>query len=1110
MSKRGRTDDDSRPPKRPKPDHVLQAVVEEIHFARQLQELLTFRQDGIQQLRGGIASFKAFLESVCYHRDEDRRSRQLAILHEFLDSEKPADANDTERPFLAQLWQAWSFASQNNNDHLCSQISALFALLVKTLSSILDFRDHGVLLCRTILQHQHLRMIRRSLDAPKHKDFLISPCLRLLTEVTSFDGGLLAKEVYKRREQTFEPMALRRNLGAFKTDQSEEEARRRPAIRTLTIRYILTHLKYLHQGGKADLLKNRPLCTSLFHFLQDDPADVIAELLSATEQHVLKDADLPRSAKAALLVEHNLERVTDIATRSSADHAAFQTAFAWLKAVCSEPSCGVLRISGWYPPGTDRFSEDTLRADAIDLGLDSVDFYDRDQKPNVRNTVLLTWIQTLRPHSNLRERELLLTCFRSAPELVAAYFAEKNMQLEPKLSNTWIGYASLLFEVVQLDLPAFLGYEDGWAQLPPQTYIMLDSILPRSLTQKVLTRCLNQSNDLIRFFAVRILVMALQKLSEVQLQLAKGSDSAVSKTELWKEASERLHEAFVERFPAMKDVVGAFRKIPNDDEHLLQQEAVTHLLRLCYEVLPLQAAAEPFDISAPLTAALVKTDPIATAEEALQSIRLEHLLQIARRSPGMRWLTKQGALEHSPLMTLLKIHAENVNDRQVRDLICGVLAEHSILSTASGLDALVAVLHHLAPVSEAVASFLDDCFSRANKQPVKYLDDMEAMVAKHADDHEGPRTLPSILPAVLGEQAAYVGNRPRKEQSEIATFIIGYFDLLRWTAEAKDGLELIRESFESLDRFQVLEELHDPKSTLLNVEISRAPIATEENVKATGPVHVLPFSAPSAESENHPELLKWSQKDLGLAIEDGDIAALMLCLSSQYPEIRSQALVQLHRVLEKVLESTLEDKMQIYFLLGELIETYEHPIETSSDATPYLVTCFATHALEIEIQPVHYLYPKINRFLNKGPAWRPSKLPTHLLKRTVLSEPEEDDSYWKEVQWVLDWLVDGTRTVDDLEILRKGKVFEQIMSLCSSPGSGARVKERVLELLWRVTFIEGGSTTLIKRTGSLSWLNMVPGEERIAGLMQGLRKRIVETCDQEEIEEWGGVSIDIM
>jgi nucleolar pre-ribosomal-associated protein 1 len=154
----------------------------------------------LQELRHGIASLKAFLENILYRRDDDNRGRHLSIFRDFLDSQKPKDPQDTEKPFLTQLWQAWSFANQNNNDHLASSLCAIFALILKTLSSLIDFRELGNILCRTILQHQHLRLIKRSLDAPKHKDFLVSPSLRLLTELTSFDGGVFAREVYKRRE----------------------------------------------------------------------------------------------------------------------------------------------------------------------------------------------------------------------------------------------------------------------------------------------------------------------------------------------------------------------------------------------------------------------------------------------------------------------------------------------------------------------------------------------------------------------------------------------------------------------------------------------------------------------------------------------------------------------------------------------------------------------------------------------------------------------------------------------------------------------------------------------------------------------------------------------
>ncbi|KAK1020064.1 hypothetical protein LTR33_019251, partial [Friedmanniomyces endolithicus] len=100
-------------------------------------------------------------------------------------------------------------------------VCATLALLLRTLSSLLDFRDHGILLGQTALQYLHLQLVKRGLDAPNNMDYVVSPCLRLLTEVTSFDGGALAKQVYKHREQTFDLISLRRNLGLVRKAASD-------------------------------------------------------------------------------------------------------------------------------------------------------------------------------------------------------------------------------------------------------------------------------------------------------------------------------------------------------------------------------------------------------------------------------------------------------------------------------------------------------------------------------------------------------------------------------------------------------------------------------------------------------------------------------------------------------------------------------------------------------------------------------------------------------------------------------------------------------------------------------------------------------------------------
>lgn len=243
------------------------------------------------------------------------------------------------------------------------------------------------------------------------------------------------------------------------------ELHRRSSIRTWTIRYVLALLKYLHPGGKIDLLNTRSNTLGLFQYFKDDPPDLVQELLSTTETHIFKDEELPGSAKSAIFDQKNLEKVVEVATRSPGGHPVAEKAFEWLMTLCTNSGYALLRQSGFYPPGTAREQQDRGDDSMIDLRLNSLDFYDRDSRPQVRNPALLSFVQNLRPHSNLKERELILACFIAAPELVAAYFSEKSLQLDPKLSNTWIGYASFLFEVVKLPLPQYLGYEKEWAQV---------------------------------------------------------------------------------------------------------------------------------------------------------------------------------------------------------------------------------------------------------------------------------------------------------------------------------------------------------------------------------------------------------------------------------------------------------------------------------------------------------------------------------------------------------------------------------------------------------------------------------------------------------------------
>jgi len=59
------------------------------------------------------------------------------------------------------------------------------------------------------------------------------------------------------------------------------------------------------------------------------------------------------------------------------------------------------------------------------------------------------------------------------------------------------------------------------------------------------------------------------------------------------------------------------------------------------------------------------------------------------------------------------------------------------------------------------------------------------------------------------------------------------------------------------------------------------------------------------------------------------------------------------------------------------------------------------------MDPQHFLYGKINQFLNNGPSWDLDKIP--LLHSILIREPDGDRTYYKEVEWLLDTLDAGLR-----------------------------------------------------------------------------------------------------
>jgi nucleolar pre-ribosomal-associated protein 1 len=267
----------------------------------------------------------------------------------------------------------------------------------------------------------------------------------------------------------------------------------------------------------------------------------------------------------------------------------------------------------------------------------------------------------------------------------------------------------------------------------------------------------------------------------------------------------------------------------------------------------------------------------------------------------------------------------------------------------------------------------------------------------------------------------------------------------------------------------------EEKESIINKMIDDAPVATED----------------------HGALVRWTAKDVEEVVEGGHLASLIMLLSSEHLHIRREASVNISKFAAKLKESIFEEKEQIWLLLCELVESAKKAIDEGPLST--IVTTFASHAVKVLNDPLHCMYPKLNKFLSQGPTWELDKVP--LLYKVLDESPSLDDAYYQEVSWLLTYMLAGLRSAQDMAVYRRRRVFEKLFSLWNSSYLAPGLRDRILRILYRATTIEGGSTTLITRFSTMTWL-----EAQVAlgagTPLKVLLERILESPDKKRVGKW--------
>lgn len=322
--------------------------------------------------------------------------------------------------------------------------------------------------------------------------------------------------------------------------------------------------------------------------------------------------------------------------------------------------------------------------------------------------------------------------------------------------------------------------------------------------------------------------------------------------------------------------------------------------------------------------------------------------------------------------------------------------------------------------SDDVYNFLDDCFNRFVRKPIKYQDDLDAIAAKTETDLAKEPVSPLLM--TLLEQWPHVEKSDAKDTAKMVTaqWLARFVYYLKSAGEnetilsqiCKDVADVSSKANAKLLKNALKPKAENVPATTLESKTKEKKSTTETQPDIQGTTSTeldsVDLCLPPSENERHPGLQRWAQKEVEEAIEEGHAGELILCLCSKELSIRKQALANIRKLVANIENSTYTEWEQVDLLLGELIETARPIIDDKP--LPYVAGVFATRALSVLADPTHFMYPKVNKFLNKGPNWSVGRLPSYWAEKILLNPPEEDDAWHKEVGWLLDYLFDALRT----------------------------------------------------------------------------------------------------
>ncbi|KAF9438011.1 hypothetical protein BGZ76_010215 [Entomortierella beljakovae] len=645
-----------------------------------------------------------------------------------------------ESPEFTQLFKIWEWQQQHDVRRIESLLVEVFSKLIYQCNTALH-RPHAIKLTRSILQNQgRMTTIYKNLSSGRQNT--VQATLRLLTAMNhvhytttrelkdGFNFGLKVLSKFKNQRR------------------KEDEDANKTDTRTLYIQFLLAFFVRGDATVKKEIMEMPDLLQAALKDLHNDAFPLVNQVLTTIINHIILDNNLPRTAKISFFSTSFLINQLKLYTRSeevpNVDQTIAQLFHNYMVTLCTTPGVGIcFQDAAWYPPSTIK-SVDTLEKSA------------GEGTKHIFNKTLSQLLTHLRPTEHILQQKLVVSILTACPELVR----QASIQLEPRLSARWLANMTLLHKITEIPVPnLYLQHTGLFASHPPLVSTIIENILPTVANRIILSKGLQHSSMLVRYFTIVELAAVFQKTEQVievmqsavkdlavdeeEFQVTDDTmdiDGAVTDTKTtdppaqqWANAITLLLAELRRRVPDIQIIISLHNGIQStsvsetdSDERTrldLFNNGVLRLIKYYQQFLPLAVSDSKFDIGK-----LIPSD-----FSTVQAGTLIHLLELLLALNDFRWTNKAQDSSSSHLLKLFSLFLTTAHPQikvLTRRLISKLLGE-SILFQHDPNEANLWV--ESIPVSNYGQStlnedqtrflqFLDDCIARCLKTPYKYVD----------------------------------------------------------------------------------------------------------------------------------------------------------------------------------------------------------------------------------------------------------------------------------------------------------------------------------------------------------------------------------------------------